>query len=392
MYHKVYETRSYNAKDKVKYMAWTSEMDRCLTEILVEEVKKGNKIDSSHSTLKPAAYRAALTALNENFVLDLTKEHIRNRLKTWRKQFGILRELLAHKGFKWDETRKMVIADNSVVWQPYIEDTIAKLAQYYLIMGCEIWRPVIPVICFHIRGWHHFDSCDLAINSTGISASLGTLLDTVAILLRGEKRTGDPHSETELHFNSFLPILPSRCPKPSIFHFSFHFVHLLAPCKFPSQPLKFKASATLYAKPFSSSSAPNGDDDHGVSSLTMVESESECDFDADVGKTTIGLLHSLDDEGCSIVGDSTMVELGNGVNEEGIIVDSMVASDNNDDVGLERCEGHLNVASLDPVEVYRDLRNAEKGAKQTRCDWEIMQEVFSYFGKSSWVSNQALAI
>ncbi|KAK7838501.1 hypothetical protein CFP56_019539 [Quercus suber] len=55
------------------------------------------------------------------------------------------------------------------------------------------------------------------------------------------------------------------------------------------RPLKFKASATLYAKPFSSSSAPNGDDDHGVSSLTMVESESECDFDVDVGKSTVGL-------------------------------------------------------------------------------------------------------
>ena len=152
---------------------------------------------------------------------------------------------------------------------------------------------------------------------------------------------------------------------------AFTLFHLLAPCKFPSQPLKFKA--------FSSSSAPNGDDDHGVSSLTMVEleseSECECDFDADVGKATVGLLHSLDDEGCSTVGDSTMVELGNGVNEEGIVIvdDSMVASDNNDDVGLERCEGYLNVASRDPVEVYRELRNAEKGAKQTRCDWEIMQ-------------------
>ncbi|KAK7838541.1 hypothetical protein CFP56_019547 [Quercus suber] len=33
---------------------------------------------------------------------------------------------------------------DKVVWQPYIEDTIEKLAQYYLIMGCEIWRPVIP--------------------------------------------------------------------------------------------------------------------------------------------------------------------------------------------------------------------------------------------------------
>ena len=156
---------------------------------------------------------------------------------------------------------------------------------------------------------------------------------------------------------------------------AFTLFHLLAPCKFPSQPLNFKASATLYAKPFSSLSAPNGDDDHGVSSLTMVESECECDFDADFGKATVGLLHSLDDEDCSTVGDSTMVEVGNGVNEEGIVVvdDSMVASDNNDDVGLERCEGHLNVASRDPVEVYRELRNAEKGAKQTRCDWEIMQ-------------------
>ncbi|KAF5471071.1 hypothetical protein F2P56_011543 [Juglans regia] len=98
-------------------MAWTSEMDRCLSDILVEQVKKGNRIDG---TLKAAAYRAALKALNENFGLDLTKGHIQNRLKTWKKQFGILKELLSHKGFRWDETQKMVIADNSV-WNDYIK-------------------------------------------------------------------------------------------------------------------------------------------------------------------------------------------------------------------------------------------------------------------------------
>ncbi|XP_040994352.1 L10-interacting MYB domain-containing protein-like [Juglans microcarpa x Juglans regia] len=98
-------------------MAWTSEMDRCLSDILVEQVKKGNRIDG---TFKAAAYRAALTALNENFGLDLTKGHIQNRLKTWKKQFGILKELLPHKGFRWDETQKMVIADNSV-WNDYIK-------------------------------------------------------------------------------------------------------------------------------------------------------------------------------------------------------------------------------------------------------------------------------
>nr|POE49936.1 hypothetical protein CFP56_68528 [Quercus suber] len=148
---------------------------------------------------------------------------------------------------------------------------------------------------------------------------------------------------------------PSDVPNRPFSTSAFTLFHLLAPFKFPVQPLKFKASTTLYAKPFSSSSTPNGDNDHGVSSLTMVESESECDFDVDVGKSTVGLLHNLDDdddESCSTVSDSTMVELGNDTNEEGIVVDSMVASDNNDDVGLERCEGHLNVASQDPVEVY----------------------------------------
>nr|POE49937.1 hypothetical protein CFP56_68529 [Quercus suber] len=234
---------------------------------------------------------------------------------------------------------------------------------------------------------------------------------------------------TSQHYQ-FCPT-PSDVPNRPFSTSAFTLFHLLAPFKFPLQPLKFKASTTLNAKPFSSSSAPNGDDDHGVSSLTMVESESKCDFDVDVGKSTVGLLHSLDDdddescstvsdstmvelgndtneegivadsmvasdnnddvglerillkcinhqsssllpksnqllgnqlldynldddddESCSTVSDSTMVELGNDTNEEGIVVDSMVASDNNDDVGLERCEGHLNVASQDPVEVY----------------------------------------
>ena len=128
---------------------------------------------------------------------------------------------------------------------------------------------------------------------------------------------------------------------------------------FSQQPLKF--IATLYAKPFSSLAF--SDEEHGVSNLTMVDSE--CDFDADVGKTVE--LHSVVDdeekeEGCGNVGDSTTVELENG--------DCIVASDDDDDdVGLERCEGYLHIASRNPVEVYRELRNAENGAKQTRCDW-----------------------
>ncbi|XP_068494616.1 uncharacterized protein [Phaseolus vulgaris] len=117
MHSKVYQTRCSNDKEKAKYMVWTSEMDKCLTEVLAEQVKKGNKMDN---ILKPAAFSGALKTLNEKYGMYVTKGHIKNRLKTWRKQFGILKELLAQRGFMWNETKKMVVADNSV-WNDYIK-------------------------------------------------------------------------------------------------------------------------------------------------------------------------------------------------------------------------------------------------------------------------------
>lgn len=117
MHPKVYQTRSSTGNERVKYIVWTSEMDDCLTEVLAEQVKKGNKLDNM---LKPAALEAAVEALNENFGMYLSKGHIKNRLKTWRKQFAVLKELLAHRGFAWNKTQKMVVADDSV-WNDYIK-------------------------------------------------------------------------------------------------------------------------------------------------------------------------------------------------------------------------------------------------------------------------------
>ncbi|KAJ4970275.1 hypothetical protein NE237_003374 [Protea cynaroides] len=111
------QLRQGNTKEKAKNMMWTNEMDRCLTKALVQQVKKGNKIDKS---LTSTAYTAAVAILNKKFALDLNKEHIRNRLKTWKKQYGVLKELLAQRGFQWDERQKMVVANDSV-WNEYIK-------------------------------------------------------------------------------------------------------------------------------------------------------------------------------------------------------------------------------------------------------------------------------
>jgi ATP-dependent RNA helicase SUPV3L1/SUV3 len=156
-------------------------------------------------------------------------------------------------------------------------------------------------------------------------------------------------------------------------------------CKLPSQSVKFVGSDTLYAKPFSSFLEKN---DNGACNSTIVESE--CDFDADVGKSV-----ELDNvvEGCVSVSGSASADGGDGV-EDGSVSDSMVVEldDGNNDVGLETSGGYMHVALQNPVELYRELRDAVKAAKQTRHDWETMQEIFCYFGKSGWASNQALAI
>lgn len=54
--------------------------------------------------------------------------------------------------------------------------------------------------------------------------------------------------------------------------------------------------------------------------------------------------------------------------------------------------GYQSVASRDPVKLYRELRSIEKGGKQTKSEWDTLVDVFRHFAKSSWASDQALAI
>ncbi|KAI3461172.1 hypothetical protein Pfo_017835 [Paulownia fortunei] len=106
-------------RDEVKNMRWTREMDHCLSKVLVEQVKLGNK-NKLDNKLKTAAYDSAVSALNERFHLDFTKDHVKNRIKTWKKLYGNVKELLEQKGFKWDKSQKMIIADDSI-WHAYVK-------------------------------------------------------------------------------------------------------------------------------------------------------------------------------------------------------------------------------------------------------------------------------
>jgi hypothetical protein len=103
--------------EKVKSVTWTDEMDLCLTELLVNQVMLGNKLEKNFKT---SAYIATVAVLNDRFNLNLTIENIKSRLRTWRKQYVLMKEMLSRGGFEWDEARKMVVATDST-WNEYIK-------------------------------------------------------------------------------------------------------------------------------------------------------------------------------------------------------------------------------------------------------------------------------
>lgn len=63
-----------------------------------------------------------------------------------------------------------------------------------------------------------------------------------------------------------------------------------------------------------------------------------------------------------------------------------------DDGEFEKNVEKVNVAFRDPIELYREIRNAEKKNWLNQSDWKSLREVLSYFAKSGWAANQALAI
>lgn len=134
-----------------RHIRWTSDMDSCLTAILVQQIKQGNRSKFDY-TLRPDAFEASVLAINEKFQLYLTKEHVKNRLRTWKKQYAILKELMTQSGFEWDEKRKMVIANDSV-WTEYIKVHINLLltSVWHLSLHNDIIQQLIISIPFWCR-------------------------------------------------------------------------------------------------------------------------------------------------------------------------------------------------------------------------------------------------
>ncbi|XP_028098225.1 uncharacterized protein At2g29880-like [Camellia sinensis] len=105
-----------DGKKRGKNIVWSKEMDKCLILELVHQANKGYKVDKG---FKDQAYITACSSLNSSFNLSLNHEHCVNRLKTIKKKYRLVQEMLSKSGFSWNPMTKMVKC-NDQVWTTYV--------------------------------------------------------------------------------------------------------------------------------------------------------------------------------------------------------------------------------------------------------------------------------
>lgn len=109
--------RARNSSERLRTV-WTPEMDRYFIELMVEQVEKGNRIDDT--LFSKRAWKHMILLFNAKFKFQYEKDVLKNRHKTLRNLYKAVKNLLEQRGFSWDETRRMVTADNTV-WDEYIK-------------------------------------------------------------------------------------------------------------------------------------------------------------------------------------------------------------------------------------------------------------------------------
>lgn len=97
---------------------WQPTMDRYFIDLMLDQVHKGTQIDG---LFRKQAWIEMINMFNSNFGFKYDVDVLKNRYKTFKRQYSTIKKVLEAEGFSWDDLRQMVIADDRT-WQDYIEE------------------------------------------------------------------------------------------------------------------------------------------------------------------------------------------------------------------------------------------------------------------------------
>lgn len=100
-----------------KKMIWTKRMERVFLDFLIDQVHLGRKCEGG---FKKEAWAAIERQFNVELTMNLSKDQFKNKLKTWKQGFKLVRDLKSKSGFGWNEATQTVEAADSV-WDKLFE-------------------------------------------------------------------------------------------------------------------------------------------------------------------------------------------------------------------------------------------------------------------------------
>ncbi|XP_020962425.1 uncharacterized protein At2g29880-like [Arachis ipaensis] len=104
------------SKDNLR---WSDDMDEVLLNALADEASKGNRHDGLWTT---EAYANVVKTLSISIGPHITKNHIKNRMKTLKDHFAEAYDLFHHlSGFAWNPVTRKFEAEEEV-WQDFIKE------------------------------------------------------------------------------------------------------------------------------------------------------------------------------------------------------------------------------------------------------------------------------
>ena len=100
-----------------EFMRWTDDMDSRLIDALIEEARLRNRVDGTWTS---HAYTNIVQALHNAGVADVSKNHVKNRLKTLKDKWREVHDLFkGTSGFAYSPLTKRYEAEDSV-WDELI--------------------------------------------------------------------------------------------------------------------------------------------------------------------------------------------------------------------------------------------------------------------------------
>ncbi|KAK4790961.1 hypothetical protein SAY86_031374 [Trapa natans] len=97
---------------------WMPEMDRYFIDLMLEQVSRGNRVDDN--LFSKRAWKNMVSMFNAKFKSHYEKDILKNRYKSLRNLYRVIRNILDQSGFYWDDTHHMVMAENNI-WDEYIK-------------------------------------------------------------------------------------------------------------------------------------------------------------------------------------------------------------------------------------------------------------------------------